>query len=149
MTDKEAPFEHKGIPIFITEAGRFYADTVKGRIMAPSVAGLRKKLDKQSTFEPFKAFTIVGYGGGQSIRECLVTGIEKRRRWRGLQFTTNTGGVFNEVYEDTPQNRALAKQYIKAAADFEKAQKKHEADQDRIEARITKRKPEPDQSDEV
>lgn len=113
-------WDHKGHVIAFNETGAFFYATVNGgRLTAPSVDAMRKKLDKLA-FDAFVPFEALDWHGTK-IESCRVTGIEKgtgRRYGAGLQFLTSKG-VKTRVIRDTPENRKQLQAHIDLRAENE------------------------------
>lgn len=139
--DNKPVYEHKGTKVYLSPSGRFYADTKDGRVLSSSIASIKKKLDKRETFKPFKAFVIDGYHE-REIKEFTVVGITKRRGYTGYRWKTDRGYEHTEVIPDTPENRKIASKLMAMNKTFEKARKKYEADESKLEKSMTVVKPE-------
>lgn len=118
----ENKFEHKGIPITIKDNGEFMAKIGGKEIVAPSIAALKKKLDRVDPFEPFEGFCL---DWRDEIEKFTVTGVSKNHRHNSYHWVTSRGAQHSHVYAATKENIAIAKQYIAAKEKHEKIRKEH------------------------
>lgn len=118
-------FTHNGLDIRVTETGQFAAKTPHGIVQRPSLAALRKALDGVTPFKPFTAFVwdwiSTGSRGGHGFKTVQIIGTVKNSRLYGPRAYWQDSGFrkYREVFEDTPQNRKLAKTWcaMKRAAE--------------------------------
>lgn len=103
-TDKK--FEHKGVAITLTANGTFIAKLNGTEISAPSLSGLKKKLDKAKPFEPFEAFIVYHDGG---TRHHRVVGVRKDRGYNAYHWITADGYSLSTAYVSTKENLAIVK----------------------------------------
>jgi hypothetical protein len=111
---------HNGVQIFITPAGSFSA-TINGEAQnRPSVAALKKLIEKKATFAPFAIIDEErSYGSADKhpgkIKERTITGAKKNARsrsWANNVWLDSTGHEHSTVYPDTPENRAAMQAVI-------------------------------------
>lgn len=135
-----ATFQHKGVEITLGANGKFSAQTETGRIEAPSLDAIKKKLDKEPDFTPFKAFAIAGYSD-LTLVDRTVTGVVKGRGRYGKDEWQTNWGKEPSVYVDTPENRANALAYIVMRKRHAEVRAQHEEEQRIARAAIVSRKP--------
>jgi hypothetical protein len=109
-------FEHKGIPIVVSATGEFSAKVDGNTLTAPSLAALKKKLDRLKPFEPFNAFTLYHDG---DVRKHRIIGVRKHRGYNQYHWHTDSGHTPATVYADTKENMAIVKK-MEALADEKK-----------------------------
>lgn len=99
-------FKHGEFDITVNADGTFSAVRNGVTLTAGSLAGIKKKLDADGDFAPFKA--LANHYDGDLLRELSVVGVYKPRAgWRGPQWVMADGDKRDEVTEDTPRNREL------------------------------------------
>lgn len=152
-TDTKPTFLHNGVTITLESNGKFAAMGAEGRITSSSLDGIKKRLDKNEAFKPFKAFRLVSHYDHKSgisldqIEECTVVGIaEPRRRYNSRAWKITAEGRHGTmeaylVYEDTPENRKQAKAYLELERKNAKARKEAEAAEKKAKDAIKSRTP--------
>lgn len=141
--DKLPTFDHNGVTIELLSSGKFRAMSPTGPVTSGSLDGIKKRLDKEGVFTPFKAFALNTYYHAEGIKDFTVVGyVEPRRRFGLRQWKTDTNGTMPEVYEDTPANRELAKQYLQMRKDHRKAKEQFEKDENALLVKMKARRPE-------
>lgn len=98
-------FEHNGIKIEFSEStGKFYA----GGLESSSLAGIKKKLDKEKAFVKFDALINKRWGGG--IERVEIVGVAKGRGKYGHRampkWKDASGNEHTIIYEATAENEA-------------------------------------------
>jgi hypothetical protein len=148
-TDTKPTFIHNGVTITLEDNGRFTAEGPTGRITSGSLEGIKKRLDKDGVFTPFKAFSFNnGYYRVGELQEFTVVGIaEPRRRYGARQWKVieGEGGRTiekSEVYEDTPANRAAAMAYLAMVKEHRKVRDEQELQEQKALAKMVARLPE-------
>lgn len=139
-------FVHNGTTITLEDNGRFSAMSPTGRITSGSLDGIKKRLDKDGVFEQFKGFTLRSLYRGDELEEVTVIGFaEPRRRfgqreWKIIDARGNKSQR-SEVYEDTPTNRALAKQYLEMRKAHLKQREESDAAESKLRGKLKTRRP--------
>ncbi len=118
-------YEHKGIQISFNDKGANFSATMKTkRIVAPSLAAVKKQIDAEldlsDSFKPFAVIEVDTYH--DAISESKAVALEKVRKTSRysnsgeFEFTMQ-GGRYGSttrsaVIADTPENRKIAKAYL-------------------------------------
>lgn len=105
-------WDHKGWTITLREDHGDFVAEIPGskRITGPSLAAVKAKIDKTSSFEAFDAI-LERHG---EIKEHRIVGVAKARgRYRSDQWLTSTGLELAVIVRDTPENRARMAALVK------------------------------------
>jgi hypothetical protein len=146
--DNTKPFaKHNGVQIFITEGGQFVAEVNGERMTRPSVAAIKKLIEKKATFEPFAAIDEArGYGHADvtkgTIKTLTIVGAKKNPRgssWANNLWIDDKGQTHSTVIPDTPENRAAMQALIDKRYEFALVDKAQEAELRKLECKIAKR----------
>ena len=125
-------YTHAGVDIEFVEASGVFRATVAGeRVTAPSLAGIKTKIDKSNKFEQFTAIVDKGrfYGEpakGGRFKEVVIVGIKraKANSYRGADlWVTSTGEHLSEVFVNTPKNLAALTDYDALGVRLDKEKK--------------------------
>lgn len=125
-------YTHAGISIeFLEDPGIFRAMVGGERITAPSLSGIKNKIDKSNKFEQFTGIVDKGrfYGDpakGGRFKEVVIVGVKraKANTFRGADlWITSTGEHLSEVFRNTPENRAALEAYDAMGVKFDKEKK--------------------------
>lgn len=125
-------YTHAGIDIeFVEDRGIFRATVGEERITAPSLSGIKTKIDKSNKFEQFTGIVDKGrfYGGpakGGRFKEVVIVGIKRAKAstFRGTDlWITSTGEHLPEVFVNTPKNRTALEEYDALGVRLDKERK--------------------------
>lgn len=111
MKEPTTTWMHNGTEISMNQFGEFVAKVGGLVVKAVSLPAMKKRLDKTSPFEQFKAFTINYY---DKLEEHTIVGIQKNRGYPSYTWKDERGHTYQHVYRDTPQARANLKKYLAA-----------------------------------
>lgn len=135
---------HNGVQIFLTPAGSFSADVNGKSENRPSVAAIKKLIEKKATFEPFVVIDEDrGYSDSKGkIRERTITGAKKNNRsrsWSANVWLDNTGHEHTTVFPDTPDNRAALQAVIDKRFEIAGIEKKLAEELSALERKLVRR----------
>lgn len=103
-------FQHNGITITCGENGKFTAETSTGKITAPSLDSMKKKLDRLKIFESFDAF----YLSDRRYRAVTIVGIKSPAHDRQRHCWLAAHGInFGSVIRATPEVIAAVEKHNK------------------------------------
>lgn len=122
MNDQKQKFEFRGVPIAVKDNGEFAAVIGGKELTAPSLAAIKKKLERTKPFEPFDGFLM--YHGGD-MKQTRVIGVKKHRNYNSYHWITQGGYTPSVVYMSTKENLAIAKQITKLHDERDAAEKKY------------------------
>lgn len=121
-------FTHNGTKIDIEPDGTFKALGPSGVLKAPSLAAIKKKIDKE---KPFTAFPALAFSGGltKKLDAFMVVGVRKSTRSysNDVFYVCSDGQERMRIYYDTPENRKKLKAYMALVEASEKAYAKAHA----------------------
>lgn len=100
-------FNYKNFSITMTPNGKFVATVAGGVVKAPSLDGLKRKLDKLHVFKSFDAFRL---GYHSEIQPVKIVGTT--RKGRTIYWVNEHNRTYDHVIIDTPENRALADAWV-------------------------------------
>ena len=147
-TDTKPFVKHNGVQIFITDGGQFVAEINGERVTRPSVAAVKKLIEKKATFAPFPVIeeTHGGRYGGTvtkaTIKSYLIVGAKKNPRgsgWANNLWIDEKGGTHSTVIDDTPENRAKMQAHIDRKYELAVIEEAHEAELRKLDAAIPRR----------
>lgn len=100
--------QHNGITVAFDEQSAKFTATVNGKkVTAPSFDAMKRQIDKVNVFKSFKILILPRYSGHR-MEEDEVIGLGRRSRGYGrgrAVFKCKRKDEFQEVIEDTPDNR--------------------------------------------
>lgn len=137
--------EHKGITITFNEgSGKFIATDKNGqRVVAASLAAIKKQLDKAESPENWNALVWKRYGSGYD--EVVVVGIKSPRKYGSAEWKLNNGETRSMVYPDTPENRVALDAFfalkLRQREEAKKLSDRHDEDTEIARALIVERRP--------
>lgn len=121
---------HKGHAITVDGSGRFCATVAGNELMAPSMAAIKKQVDKAiaNALQPFSAFYLRGRGwegDGPQYDEVKIVGVRQQgRSYKQLLWVDARGDGHETVFAVTDENRA-------AIANLQKIERSHHAAEER------------------
>lgn len=134
-------FKHNGVYIQFSEnTGKFYA----GDLESTSLAGIKKKLDKQNQFQKFDALITERWNA--NTKRVEIVGIAKGRGKYGRsampKWKDSLGNEHITVYEATPENEDAIKSVFELqkmnAEEIATVKARHQAAQDAAWQQIKK-----------
>lgn len=108
-------FEHKGVKIEFSEGDGKFSATVKGEfIEATSLAGMKKKIEKQDAFTEFSA--LVRERWSDKFSRVTIVGISKPRGTRSWsnkpKWRDSKGGEHQNLHVDSAENESALSEAI-------------------------------------
>jgi hypothetical protein len=146
--DNTKPFaKHNGVQIFITEGGQFVAEVNGERMTRPSVAAIKKLIEKKATFEPFAAIDEARVHGHAdvtkgTIKTLTIVGAKKNPRgssWANNLWIDDKGQTHSTVIPDTPENRAAMQAVIDKRFEIAKIEAKLAEELRALESKLVRR----------
>ena len=130
-------FKHKGTDIAVTDKGQFTAYVDGHEVVAPSLAAMKKKLDKVNPFEQFDALDTAH--GNKPVR---VVGISRARAsWRSDKWKLRDGSSRRSVYANTPENKKTLAELAAMLERHSKVDEAQRAERQNLETHLQELKP--------
>jgi hypothetical protein len=130
---------HNGLRITVSNAGKFETKIGSEVISAPSMAALRKKLDKMGSFPAFTGF-VSSYNGYKKVK---IVALQRNGRagYRNgeLEYIGDNGEKHHHVVEDTAHNAELIAQFNELKLQREYAVKKFDDSIRKVQGAMTQR----------
>ena len=133
--------DYRGFKISLTAAGVFCAKQGSTSLSAPSMAQLRKKVDKHSdaVFEPFEHVRVVGnrWDEKAAVKVSKIVAVVSHRG--SVSFKDGDGYTWRQVHPATPDNIHISKKLAELHARRHKLEQQLKDEEQKLLDQLTER----------